>query len=63
MPQLSEIKGKLDIQGLICSLAINQAIEEIQKYEDSNDEFSTVFIEGFENLLLDIIDQFEPIEE
>ena len=63
MPQLSEIKGKLDIQGLICSLAINQAIEEIQKYEDSNDEFSTVFIEGIENLLLDIIDQFEPIEE
>lgn len=63
MPELSEIKGKLDIEGLICSLAIGHAIEEIQKYKDRDDELSTVFIDGFEKLLLDIIDQVEPIEE
>jgi len=63
MPQLSEIKGKLNIEGLICSLAINQAIEEIQRYEDLDDELSIAFMEGFENMLLDLVDQFEPIEE
>lgn len=63
MPELSEIKGRLNIEGLICSLAINQAIEEIQKYKDRDDELSSVFIEGFEKLLLDLVDQIEPIEE
>ena len=56
MPELSEIKGRLNIEGLICSLAINQAIEEIQKYKDRDDELSSVFIEGFEKLLLDLVD-------
>jgi len=63
MPELSEIKGRLNIEGLICSLAINQAIEEIQKYKDRDDELSSVFIEGFEQLLLDLVNQVEPIEE
>lgn len=63
MPELSEITGKLNIEGLICSLAINHAIEEIQKYEDCDDELSTAFMEGFEKLLLDLVDQIEPIEE
>lgn len=63
MPELSEIKGRLNIEGLICSLAINQAIEEIQKYKDRDDELSSVFIEGFEQLLLDLVNQIEPIEE
>ena len=63
MPELSEIKGRLNIEGLICSLAINQAIEEIQKYKDRDDELSSVSIEGFEKLLLDLVDQIEPIEE
>ena len=63
MPELSEIKGRLNIEGLICSLAINQAIEEIKKYKDRDDELSSVFIEGFEKLLLDLVDQIEPIEE
>ena len=44
MPELSEIKGRLDIEGLICSLAINHAIEEIQKYKDRDDELSMVFM-------------------
>ena len=60
MPQLSEIQGKLNVDGLLCSLAINQAIEEIKKYEEDGDEIGLALIQ---NVLYALIDALEPIEE
>jgi len=60
MPQLSEIKGKLDIDGLICSLALNQALEEIKKYQEDGDETAVAVMQGMVDAL---IDSLEPIEE
>ena len=60
MPQLSEIKGKLDVDGLICSLALNQAIEEIEKYQQEGDEVALAVLE---NMFFALVDALEPIEE
>ena len=60
MPQLSEIQGKLDVDGLICSLALEQAIQEIEKYQEEGDE---VAIAVLENMFFALVDALEPIEE
>ena len=60
MPQLSEIQGKLDVDGLICSLALNQAIEEIEKYQQEGDEVALAVLE---NMFFALVDALEPIEE
>ena len=60
MTQLSEMQGKLDIDGLICSLALNQAIEEIEKYKEDGDEVAVAVLE---NMLYALVDALEPIEE
>lgn len=60
MPQLSEIQGKLDVDGLICSLALNQAIEEIEKYKEDGDDVAVAVLE---NMLHALIDALEAIEE
>ena len=63
MPQLSEIQGKLNVDGLICSLAINQAIEEIQQYQKEDDVEGKLAIAVLENMLFALVDALEPIEE
>ena len=63
MPELSEIKGKLNVDGLVCSLAINQAIEELKNQRECDDEESKMAIAVLENLLFSIIESIEPIEE
>ena len=60
MPQLSEIQGKLNIDGLLCSLAINQAIQEIKKYKEDGDEVALALLQ---NVLYALVDALEPIEE
>jgi hypothetical protein len=60
MPQLSEIQGKLNVDGLICSLALNQAIEEIEKYKDEGDATAVAVLES---MLFALVDALEPIEE
>ena len=63
MPQLSEIQGKLNVDGLICSLTINQAIEEIQQYREQDDVEGELAIAVLENMLFALVDALEPIEE
>ena len=63
MPQLSEIQGKLNVDGLICSLAINQAIQEIQQYQEQDDVEGELAIAVLENMLFALVDALEPIEE
>ena len=60
MPQLSEIQGKLNVDGLICSLAINQAIQEIELYQEKGDEVAVAVLE---NMFFALVDALEPIEE
>jgi len=60
MPELTEIKGKLDIDGLICSLALNQALKEIAQYEEEGDE---VAIAVLQNMVDALISSLEAIEE
>ena len=60
MPQLSEIQGKLDVDGLICSLALEQAIQEIEKYQEEGDEVAVAVLE---NMFFALVDALEPIEE
>ena len=60
MPQLSEIQGILDVDGLICSLALNQAIQEIEKYKEDGDEVAVAVLE---NMSYALVDALEPIEE
>ena len=60
MPQLSEIQGKLDVDGLICSLALEQAIQEIEKYQEEGDEVALAVLE---NMFFALVDALEPIEE
>ena len=60
MPQLSEIQGILDVDGLICSLALNQAIQEIEKYKEDGDEVAVAVLE---NMFYALVDALEPIEE
>ena len=63
MPELSEIQGKLNVDGLICSLAINQAIEEIKTYKEQDDVESELAVAVLENMLFALVDALEPIEE
>ena len=63
MPQLSEIQGKLNVDGLICSLAINQAIQEIQEFQKQGHEEGELAIAVLENMLFALVDALEPIEE
>ena len=60
MPELSEIQGKLDVDGLICSLALEQAIQEIEKYEEEGDEVALAVLQ---NMFFALVDALEPIEE
>jgi uncharacterized protein Yka (UPF0111/DUF47 family) len=60
MPELSEIQGKLNIDGLICSLALEQAIQEIEKYEEEGDEVALAVLQ---NMFFALVDALEPIEE
>tara|TARA_Y100000034_G_scaffold136054_1_gene210520 strand:- start:1106 stop:1288 length:183 start_codon:yes stop_codon:yes gene_type:complete len=60
MPELTEIKGKLDIDGLICSLALNQALTEIAQYEEEGDK---VAIAVLQSMVDSLISSLEPIEE
>ena len=60
MPQLSEIQGKLNVDGLICSLALEQAIQEIEKYQEEGDEVALAVLE---NMFFALVDALEPIEE
>ena len=63
MPQLSEIQGKLNVDGLICSLAINQAIQEIQEFQNQEHEEGELAIALLENMLIALVDALDPIEE
>jgi len=63
MPQLTEIQGKLDVEGLICSLALNQAIQEIEQYREQDDTEGKLAIAVLENMLFALVDALEPIEE
>jgi len=63
MPQLTEIQGKLDVEGLICSLALNQAIQEIEQYREQDDTEGELAIAVLENMLFALVDALEPIEE
>ena len=60
MPELTEIQGKLNIDGLICSLALEQAIQEIEKYEEEGDEVALAVLQ---NMFFALVDALEPIEE
>ena len=60
MPELSEIQGKLNVDGLICSLALEQAIQEIEKYEEEGDEVALAVLQ---NMFFALVDALEPIEE
>ncbi len=60
MPQLSEIQGKLNVDGLICSFAVGQALDEIDQYKQEGDD---VAVSVLENMLFALIDAFDPIEE
>ena len=63
MPELTEIQGKLNVDGLICSLTINQAIQEIQQYREQDDVEGELAIAVLENMLFALVDALEPIEE
>tara|TARA_B100000212_G_scaffold302123_1_gene248223 strand:- start:778 stop:960 length:183 start_codon:yes stop_codon:yes gene_type:complete len=60
MPELSEIQGKLNVDGLICSLALEQAIQEIEKYEEEGDEIALAVLH---NMFFALVEALEPIEE
>ena len=60
MPELSEIQGKLNVDGLICSLALEQAIQEIEKYQNEGDEVALAVLQ---NMFFALVDALEPIEE
>ena len=60
MPELTEIKGKLDIDGLVCSLALNQALTEIAQYEEEENEIAIAVLQSMVDAL---ISSLEPIEE
>ena len=60
MPTLDKIQGKLDVDGLICSLALEQAIQEIEKYQEEGDEGAVAVLE---NMFFALVDALEPIEE
>ena len=60
MPTLDKIQGKLDVDGLICSLALEQAIQEIEKYEEEGDEVALAVLQ---NMFFALVDALEPIEE
>ena len=60
MTQLSEMQGKLDIDGLVCSLALNQALTEIAQYEEEGDELAIAVLQ---NMVDALISSLEPIEE
>ena len=60
MPELTEIKGKLDIDGLVCSLTLNQALKEIEQYQADGDETAVAVLKAMVDALIDAL---EPIEE
>ena len=60
MPTLDKIQGKLDVDGLICSLALEQAIQEIKQYQEEGDEVAVAVLE---NMFFALVDALEPIEE
>jgi len=60
MPELTEIKGKLDIDGLVCSFTLNQALKEIEQYQADGDETGVAVLTAMVDALIDAL---EPIEE
>ena len=56
MPELEEIKGKLDVDGLVCCLTLNKALEELEQYRAEGDEVGATvlqaMIDGHGNLLI-----------
>ena len=60
MPTLDKIQGQLNIEGLICSLALEQALQEIELYQEKGDEVAVAVLE---NMFFALVDALEPIEE
>ena len=60
MPTLDKIQGKLDVDGLIWSLALEQSIQEIELYQEKGDEVAVAVLE---NMFFALVDALEPIEE
>jgi len=60
MPELTEIKGKIDIDGLICSFTLNQALKELERYREEGDDVSAGIMLG---MIDGLIGALEPIEE
>tara|TARA_R100000152_G_C6733791_1_gene158174 strand:+ start:840 stop:1022 length:183 start_codon:yes stop_codon:yes gene_type:complete len=60
MPELKEIKGKLDINGLVCCLTIDKALREIEEFRELGDETSVAILQTMVDALIDAL---EPIEE
>ena len=60
MPILDKIQGIIDVDGLICSFAVGQALAEIDQYKQEGDD---VAVSVLENMLFALIDAFDPIEE
>ena len=60
MPTLDKIQGIIDVDGLICSLAVSQALHEIEQYKQEGDD---VAVSVLKNMLFALVDALEPIEE
>ena len=60
MPTLDKIQGIIDVDGLICSLAVSQALDEIEQYKQEGDD---VAVSVLKNMLFALVDALEPIEE
>lgn len=60
MTTLHDTQGAIDVDGLICSFAVGQALDEIDQYKQEGDD---VAVSVLENMLFALIDAFDPIEE
>ena len=55
MPTLDKIQGQLNIEGLICSLALEQALQEIELYQEKGDEVAVAVLENMFFALVDAL--------
>jgi hypothetical protein len=60
MPELEEIKGKLDVDGLVCCLTLNKALQELEQYRAEGDEIGATVLQA---MIDGLISALEPIEE
>ena len=60
MTTLHDIQGVINVDGLICSFAVGQALDEIDQYKQEGDD---VAVSVLENMLFALIESFDPIEE